>query len=95
MLELTPSLINSSGTKVSETCPEESESESQEKEVKKKDQTNGTHSSNTLMLKPSPTDSLRKLKSPYDFHHYLNLFTRSLPFLYKNKSKSQFSQSFK
>ncbi len=71
MLELTPNSINSSGTKVSETCPEESESEFQERDLKNKDLTNGTHSSNTLMLNPSPKDSLKKLKSLLDLHCYL------------------------
>ncbi len=71
MSELTPSSISSSGTKVSEIYPEESESESQERDPNKKDPTNGTHSFNTSTSNPSLTDSLKRLKSLLDLHCYL------------------------
>ena len=74
MSELTLSSINSSGTKVSETCPEESESESQERDPKKKDPTNGTHSFNTSTLNHSPIDSPKRLKSQLDLLCYLKSF---------------------
>jgi|JI6StandDraft_1071083.scaffolds.fasta_scaffold643337_1 hypothetical protein len=77
MSELTLNSINSSGIKVSETYQEESESESQERDLKNKDQTNGTHSSNTSMLNHSPIDSLKKPKSLLDMHCYLKYFQHS------------------
>ena len=70
---MTLNLINSSGIKVSETYQEESELESQEKDLNKKDQMNGIHSSNTLMLKPLPKDLQKNLKFQHDLPHYLNL----------------------
>jgi hypothetical protein len=74
MLELILNSINSSGTKVSETYQEESESESQEKEAKKRDQTNGTHLSNTSMLNHSKPDLPKNPKYQHDcLIHYLNL----------------------
>ena len=69
----TLSSINSSGTKVSETCPEELESESQERDPKKKDPTNGTHSSNMSMSKPLLTDSPKRLKFQHDLHTLFKL----------------------
>jgi len=73
MLELTLNSINSFGIKVSEIYQEESESESQEKDLKNKDQTNGTHLSNTSMLNPLPIDSQKKLKFQLDLHTLFKL----------------------
>ena len=74
MSESTLNSINSSGTKVSETYQEESESESQEKDLKKKDQTNGTHLFNTSTSNHSPKDLLKKLKSQLDLHSLFKSF---------------------
>ena len=92
MLELILNSINSSGTKVSETYQEEWELEFQEKELKKKDQTNGTHSFNTLMLNLSKPDSLKNLKFLHDFHHYPNLLIYL--FYAKNPLKNNFIVTF-
>ena len=78
MLESILNLINSSGIKVLEIYPEESESESQERDLNKKDQTNGTHLFNTLTFNHSPTDSLKKLKSQLDLHSIFKYFTHYL-----------------
>ena len=57
MLELILNSTNSSGPKVLETYPEELELEFLEKEMMNKEKVNnGTHWSNTLMLKASLID---------------------------------------
>ena len=73
MSESTPSSTNLSGIKVSETCPEESESESQERDLKKRDHTNGIHLFNMLMSNPLAKDSLKRLKSQHDLHTLFKL----------------------
>lgn len=93
MLESTQNSINSSGIKVSEIYQEESELESQEKDLKNKDQTNGIHSFNTLMLKPSPIDLLKNLKFLHDLNHYLNL-SNYFNFLLKQTNKEFIEPKF-
>ena len=99
MSELTLNSINSSGTKVSETYQEESESESQERDLKRKDPTNGTPSFNTSMLNHSPKDLLKKPRSLLDLHCYLKYnrlssTPQSFVFYHNNLKKSNVFEHF-